>query len=73
MINWKGGAAISGIHVNMVSLVFLLLVVAGCKGVVAALPHSHNTATSCVIDSDNYCRAVCGDVVLDISDVFTYP
>ena len=57
--------------VKMVSLVFLLFVVAGCKGVVAALPHSHNTA--CVIDSDNYCRAVCGDVVLDISDVFTYP
>ena len=63
-------------HVKMVPLevplVFLLLVVAGCKDVVAALPHSH-VAASCVIDSDNYCRAVCGDVVLDISKVFTYP
>ena len=59
----------------MVPLVFLLLVVAGFNGfkdVVAALPHSQDTA-SCVIDSDNYCRAVCGDVVLDISKVFTYP
>ena len=51
------------------------LLVATCMSV-GALRLSHDQSPlvdDCVVDEENHCRAVCGDLRLDISDVFTYP
>ena len=53
--------------------VFFLLV-ATCMSVSALLPRDQSPQDEeCVVDKENHCRAVCGDLRLDISDVFTYP
>ena len=36
-------------------------------------PNANPLSVTCEVQDGNYCRALCNDVVLDISNVFTYP
>ena len=49
------------------------LLVAACMGVTALHRDLQSPLDDCVVDSENPCKAVCGDLKLDISDVFAYP
>ena len=51
----------------------VFLLVAACMGVTALPRDLQSPLEDCVVDSENHCKAVCGDLRLDISDVFTYP
>ena len=59
--------------VLVVSSLLFAAVVAARGASFSQLPNANPLSVTCEVQDGNYCRALCNDVVLDISNVFTYP
>ena len=58
----------------VISLSLLFAAVVAMRGAQSLSQLSNKLLVTCEVEADgNYCRARCNDVVLDISNVFTYP